>query len=179
MKDFFSLPNILSTIRIALVPVFAVLYLNGLPIWALVVFIIASLTDVLDGFLARRFHMVTQLGKVLDPFADKLLKITVLACLVTTHVIPLWFLLIMLVLDLTLIIAASILFKQEIVVKSNFVGKAGTTIISIGIILSFFQNYFFSTYLIVLYCGLAVVFASAVTYGLVYVKMNKRTKKEG
>ena len=178
MKEFFSLPNLLSDLRIALVPIFAILLLTGHPYWALTIFVIASLTDAADGFIARKWNLVTNIGKVLDPFADKLLKITVLACFISVNLIPLWFLIAMLMLDLSLIIAASILFKREVVIKSNYIGKAGTAIISIGILLAFFAPALNNFHLIVLYCGLVVVFASAISYLLVYLKINKSIKNE-
>lgn len=179
MKEYFSIPNILSYIRIALVPVFALLYLNGFVYAAFAVFLIASITDAVDGFIARRFKLSTNFGKVLDPFADKLLKITVLACLVSKLVIPLWFLIAMFALDLVLIVSASVLFKREVIIQSNFLGKAGTAIISVGILLSFFEAQLHNLHLIVLYCGLAVVFASAISYFIVYLKINKRNTLKG
>ena len=77
-----NIPNILSTIRILLVFVFVFL-LFGLnsPVGALIVFLVAGATDVIDGFLARRFNWITNLGKILDPLADKLMQCTVLVCL--------------------------------------------------------------------------------------------------
>ena len=71
------IPNILSTLRILLIPVFAVLMLGGETFGAGIVLVLSGLTDLLDGFLARRFDWVSPLGKVLDPVADKLTQVTV------------------------------------------------------------------------------------------------------
>lgn len=176
MKDYFNLPNILTYIRIALVPVFVVLFFTSSPIYtyALGVFVLASVTDVVDGYIARKFNLITDIGKVLDPFADKLLKITVLACLVSVEIIPLWFIIAMLSLDLTLIISASILYSKEIVIKSNVVGKSGTAIISTGIILSFFHESVNGLNLVVLNIGLLVVFCSVLSYFMVYIKRKNK-----
>ncbi len=80
-----SVPNILSYIRILLVPVFAVLYMSantqGEYLAAALVLLLSGLTDLLDGIIARRFAMVTELGKLLDPAADKLTQATVAVCL--------------------------------------------------------------------------------------------------
>ena len=81
MKDLFkgalTIPNLLTAVRIALVPVFAVLYLKGELIAAVIVLVISGLTDLFDGKIARRFNQVSALGKILDPVADKLTQITV------------------------------------------------------------------------------------------------------
>ena len=67
-----NIPNIISLSRILLTPVFALLYVNGRSTQALAVLLICAASDVLDGAIARRFNMVTDLGKALDPAADKL-----------------------------------------------------------------------------------------------------------
>ena len=81
MKDLFkgslTIPNLLSVIRIALIPVFAVLYLKGEMVPAVLILVISGLTDLFDGKIARRFNQVSALGKILDPVADKLTQITV------------------------------------------------------------------------------------------------------
>ncbi len=84
-KDFFSIPNILSYIRILLIPVFAYCYLtaqtNGDYYVAAVVLLLSGLTDMADGMIARKFGMITYLGKILDPVADKLTQAMVAVCL--------------------------------------------------------------------------------------------------
>lgn len=81
MKDLFkgclTIPNLLSVIRISLIPVFAVMYLNGQPIAAIAILAVSGLTDLFDGKIARRFNQVSALGKILDPVADKLTQITI------------------------------------------------------------------------------------------------------
>ena len=81
MKDLFkgclTVPNLLSVIRIALIPVFAVLFLGDNQIAALIVLAVSGLTDLFDGKIARRFNQVSALGKILDPVADKLTQITI------------------------------------------------------------------------------------------------------
>ncbi len=81
MKDLFkgalTVPNFITAVRIVLVPVFAVLYLKGELIPAVIVLAVSGLTDLFDGKIARRFNQVSALGKILDPVADKLTQITV------------------------------------------------------------------------------------------------------
>ncbi len=76
-KGCLTIPNLLSVIRIALVPVFAYLFLNGHQIVALVILAVSGLTDLFDGKIARRFNQVSELGKILDPVADKITQITI------------------------------------------------------------------------------------------------------
>ncbi len=81
IKELFSgcltIPNLLSVIRIALIPVFGVLYYNDNILWAVIVLILSGLTDFFDGKIARKFNQISALGKVLDPVADKLTQITI------------------------------------------------------------------------------------------------------
>lgn len=77
LKDWNTIPNWLSYIRIVLVPVFAVLFLKGYIGWALIVLAISGLSDFFDGKIARKFNQVSDLGKIIDPVADKLTQITI------------------------------------------------------------------------------------------------------
>lgn len=81
VKDLFkgcwTIPNLLSLIRILLIPVFAYLFYNDEKIWAVAILAISGLTDTFDGQIARKFNQVSALGKVLDPVADKLTQITI------------------------------------------------------------------------------------------------------
>ncbi len=88
IKELFTgcltIPNLLSVIRIALIPVFGVLYYQGNILWAVIVLFISGLTDLFDGKIARKFNQVSALGKVLDPVADKLTQITIAIVLFLT-----------------------------------------------------------------------------------------------
>lgn len=78
-----SIPNMITLVRIVLTPVFVCFYLEGEKNAALTILAAAAFSDMLDGFIARRFKMITPLGKVLDPVADKLLQLAMLLCLVS------------------------------------------------------------------------------------------------
>ena len=86
-QDLFTIPNLMSYARVLLIPLFCWLYLTAESLsdyfWASAVVLLSSLTDLLDGKIARRFHMVTELGKVLDPVADKLTHAALAVCLAT------------------------------------------------------------------------------------------------
>ncbi|MBQ7688045.1 MAG: CDP-alcohol phosphatidyltransferase family protein [Clostridia bacterium] len=83
-ENVWTVPNLLSFIRILLVPVFAVLFLKGELLWAVVVLAISGLSDLFDGKIARRFNQVSELGKMLDPIADKLTQATIAVMLFIT-----------------------------------------------------------------------------------------------
>ncbi len=86
VKDLFTnwntIPNWLCFIRIALIPVFTVLFVKGQYLWAFIAMIVAALTDVFDGKIARKFNMVSNLGKILDPIADKLSQMAIVIILI-------------------------------------------------------------------------------------------------
>lgn len=177
MKDALNVPNILSYIRIALVPIFVVLFYSVEPIYySMGVFMLACATDIVDGIIARKFNLITNLGKIIDPFADKLLKISTLICFVTSNIIPLWFLLVMLILDLFLLISGVIILKQGIIIKSNIFGKIGTTVVSLGVFLCFFYEHLQNWNIYILYCGLAIVVIACLSYTVTYFKQIKGVK---
>jgi cardiolipin synthase len=89
-----TLPNLLSMLRLALVPVFLVLLVRGEDAWALLVLAVASLTDCLDGYLARRFGQITRLGQLLDPAADRLYIFAALLGLAWRDLVPWWIVLV-------------------------------------------------------------------------------------
>ena len=80
-----TIPNWLSFIRIALIPVFAVLFVQGHQLVAVIVMICAALTDLFDGKIARKFNQVSNLGKLLDPIADKLSQMAIVIVLLYTY----------------------------------------------------------------------------------------------
>ena len=85
-KDIFTIPNILTYIRILLVPAFVLVYMNAEDlaghIWSVVIVALSALTDMLDGFIARRTGQITDLGKIVDPIADKAMQFAMLFCVV-------------------------------------------------------------------------------------------------
>lgn len=95
-KKIFTIPNVLTMIRLLLIPFFVWQYLIENYIEATVIVVVSGITDVVDGFIARKFNMVSALGKALDPIADKLTQICVMFCLVRSFP-KIWFPLVLLV----------------------------------------------------------------------------------
>jgi cardiolipin synthase len=85
-----TIPNLLSLFRLLLIPVFLVLLLNAQYVWALVVLVASSLTDFVDGYVARHFNQITRVGQLLDPAADRLFIFSTLIGLAWTGFIPWW-----------------------------------------------------------------------------------------
>lgn len=133
-----NIPNALTLFRFLLVGIFPYLYfLEGQAnnkVWAFAVFLLAGLTDILDGFIARRYNLITKWGKLMDPLADKLMLITVLLCLFIDKVIPLWAILIIALKELLMIIGAAFLYRnRKVVVQANFYGKLATFLFYVAI----------------------------------------------
>ncbi|MFE5337750.1 CDP-alcohol phosphatidyltransferase family protein [Isoptericola sp. NPDC056573] len=123
----FTIPNLVSLLRLALVPVFAVLIVVGEDVWALAVLAFSGFTDWLDGVLARRLHQVTRLGQMLDPAADRLFIFVTLAGLAWRDVVPLWLLVLIVARDVLLMCLLPVLARHGYgPLPVSFVGKAGT-----------------------------------------------------
>ena len=129
MRNYFRfIPNLISLIRISLVIPIVLNLLSGKYIFALILFAIASLSDAIDGFLARFFKWQTDLGKILDPVADKLLMIGSITALWLNQVVPLSVFIIFVLRDLLILLGAA--FEMSITEKTpspNLIGKITTT----------------------------------------------------
>ncbi len=144
-RDAWNVPNMLTMFRLILVPVFIVLYMKDLPYAALAVFCIASLTDMLDGYLARKNNQITSFGKLMDPLADKLLVISSLICHALKGVFP-WIAIILVAFKEICMVAGGLLLlnKKDIVVHANFFGKLATCFFVGALIAGFFHTWFLS-----------------------------------
>lgn len=89
MKNFFTIPNIISFVRLLMIPFFAICYfsdnIQNRYIFCIILVVLSGLSDVIDGFIARKFNMISDLGKILDPIADKLTQVVILLCLCINH----------------------------------------------------------------------------------------------
>lgn len=124
-------PNILSLFRICLVPVFIIVYFSGAEnakIYAVCIYALALFTDFLDGYIARRFKLITNLGKVLDPLGDKMITFSVLACLAIDGTIPAWVVLIFALKELCMGLGGIVIHRSAKVEipPSNIIGKSAT-----------------------------------------------------
>ena len=138
---FKHLPNILTIIRFLLIPVIVLFALNNNYIAAIVVLTISGITDILDGYIARRFNLISDFGKLMDPFADKATQLTILVVLSIKGIIPFWIMLIVLLKEVLMIAGASFLYGKELVVSSKWYGKLATVLFYVAIVCSLFILY--------------------------------------
>lgn len=175
-----NIPNILSIIRILLVFVFVfVLFVLDSPLWAIIIFLTAGATDVVDGYLARRFNWITNLGKILDPFADKLMQCTVLVCFCIKGIIPIWFVIPFFLKEgATLIIGWIVIRRRSVVVVSKWYGKAAVCLFYATVVISVAIGNLIAGNILaqILLFAPAVIFALAAFFG--YVKHYSKLKKE-
>lgn len=135
-----NIPNILTVFRLILVPLFPLAYfsntLNNPSLVALFIYILAGFTDILDGFIARKYNYISKLGTVLDPLADKLMLISAIASLTINRIIPIYILLFIVIKECFMIIAGFILYlrKNQMIIPSNIFGKLSTALFFVAII---------------------------------------------
>lgn len=132
-----NIPNCLTLIRIALLPVVVWRFRKGDSMGALIVYLLAMLTDAVDGFIARRYNQVTALGKLLDPLADKLSLVTLIALFVADGQIPLWLMGIILFKEVAMVVGGAVALKRGIVVYALPIGKITTVAFITSIVVRF------------------------------------------
>ncbi len=122
-----NLPNRLAILRIFLIPFFVFFMLSDFSKWiALIIFVVASLTDMLDGKIARKYNLVTDFGKFMDPLADKLLVCSALICLVELKRIPAWIVIAIISREFIISGFRLVAAEKQIVIAANFWGKIKT-----------------------------------------------------
>lgn len=139
-----NLPNILTTIRFLLVPLFIYVFFYGTDtniIYATYIFLLAGITDVLDGYLARKYNLITKWGQAMDPLADKLMLITVLICFTIKDYLPIWIMVIVGTKEVLMILGGIFLYykKDGIVIPANKFGKIATINFYIAILYTAFR----------------------------------------
>jgi len=130
------IPNILSICRILLIPIIVISVALNNYLLALIIFTISSLTDIIDGYIARNYDAVSNVGKLLDPLADKLTQLAMIASLVWTNVINGWILIVLLTKELIMIAGAAFLYGKSVVVYSRWYGKLATVLLYLSIVVS-------------------------------------------
>ena len=139
-KEIFTIPNILSLFRLALIPLYVSIYLNAKQeadyYLAAAILAVSCLTDLIDGQIARRFDMISTVGKVLDPFADKVTQFTLVVCLAIKYPV-LWTLVVLIFIkEIFQLVAGILRFRKGRMLKgAQFTGKICTTVLFISLII--------------------------------------------
>ncbi len=129
-QEAFSIPNLLSYFRLLLIPLFIQLYIRGDFTEALITLAASGLSDIIDGRIARKYNMVTDLGKVLDPVADKLTQCAMMICVATRYPAMWWLLGVHVVKELIMIVVGYYVLKKTDTVNSAiWCGKLCTGVI--------------------------------------------------
>ncbi|MDD4844034.1 MAG: CDP-diacylglycerol--glycerol-3-phosphate 3-phosphatidyltransferase [Anaerotignum sp.] len=175
-----NLPNKLTMLRVILIPVFlVVLFLVPAPMnryIAVVIFIVASLTDFLDGYLARKWNLVSNFGKFMDPLADKLLVMAALVSLVQLGDLPSWVVIIILAREFAITGFRTLAMEANIVMAASWWGKVKTTVQMLMIIVVLLDLPFTGISIVEkLLVGLAVFFT--ILSGADYIVKNKQVLK--
>ncbi len=177
--NVWTIPNVLTMIRLILVPVFVVLFFQGHRKAALAVFCAASLTDFLDGYLARKLNQVTDFGKLFDPLADKLMVLTALICQGIAGVFPWPAIVIVLIKELLMVAGGAFMLNKGVVVYANYVGKAAQVFFILSLILSFFHEELAAAGVpldvILLWVTVALALVAMVVYAFAAWKQLKKT----
>lgn len=178
-----NLPNWLSLFRLALVPVLIIVYFSNLEyanVYAMVIYAIASLTDVLDGKIARKYNQTTKLGRILDPLGDKVMTFSVLLCITIDRIIPIWAVVIFVIKELLMVIGGFILLKRSSdMPPSNYFGKCSTVVFFlVCVYLALFKNTPPVVATVLISIALLVTLAALVSYLIRYIRMTRALDQE-
>ena len=182
VKDFFTIPNILTLSRIILITPFVNLFLSGEYLAAGIVLVISGLTDCFDGFIARKCNQVTELGKVLDPIADKLTLIAIVICVAFSMPTVRPIMIVLIVKDSIMLIGGTRLIKKGITPPSaKWYGKISTVLFYVSVVTIVFlkavlnyENNVLSFVLLTL-TTIMMIF-SLVKYSIIYFKLIRESK---
>ena len=171
-QNIWNAPNILTMLRLLLIPIYWVLMMvRDNETAALIVFVTASITDLLDGYIARHYNQVTDWGKLFDPLADKLMVVSVMMTLVLKGAVPLIILIIIGIKEIIMVTGAACMLRRKIVVYSKPVGKTAQFTMVAGMILAFFRQSFSAPFHVyVLWLATALTLTAMIYYSLACIK---------
>lgn len=142
LTHIWNVPNVLTMLRLALIPVFVLLHAAAMEKLALLVFCAASFTDWLDGHIARKYHLITDFGKLMDPLADKLMVCTALIMQGLNGTFPVAAIIIVILKELVMIYGSSYMLAHDVVVYANIWGKLAQCSFILALVLSFWHRDF-------------------------------------
>ncbi len=175
-----NIPNLLSVIRIILVPIFTYEFVVCDNFFnAGILLLISGITDCCDGFIARKFNMITNLGKILDPLADKLTQVMTVFCLAIKNYPIMWYLFTFIIIkDLLLLVGGIALYKKsDYVVSSNWWGKIATIIFYVSVIIVTLFYPFLSEFMKSFIAIIIILACASALFGYILTFFSIRSKK--
>lgn len=177
-REIFNLPNTITLMRIGVVPFLFVLLLSPGKFWSLVLailFVAVSLTDLVDGYIARKYSLVTTVGKFLDPIADKLLVNTAMILMIPIGRVPAWIVAITIIRDLLVDWIRSASALEGFVIQASLLGKQKTLAQNIAVTALMIHYSIFSidahaVGMVILYIALGLTIISGVDYFIKYYR---------
>lgn len=178
LKKQLTIPNVLTFLRFLTIPYFVFLVVKEQNMrYAFVCFVLIWLTDILDGYIARNFHQISDLGKVMDPFVDKLFQLSTALSFLYIERLPLWVLVTFVLKESMMVIGGLLLWKKKTVVSSQWYGKITTGLYIVAFSFLFFmeKDMFFFRHLLFLPPTLLSYYA-LISYTLFYQEPLKTLK---
>ena len=181
-ENVWNVPNALTLIRLALIPVYWFFVLNDQLYTAFWVFAVASLTDLADGYIARKYQLITNFGKLMDPLADKLMVVSVLLSMAIKGIAPWAVLIILFCKEATMVVGGLILYHNDVVVYSKWIGKLAQAVMVCALLSCFFHDWLqaqlgFPLHLYLLWTGVALTLSALIVYGTGAIKTYREIRK--
>lgn len=173
-KTLLNLPNMITIFRLFLIPLFIFVYFNDPEknlLYSVIIFFIAGLSDLLDGYLARKNNQVTTFGTIMDPLADKLMLLTALVSYAVSGIIPYTILILVAVKESFMVIGGMVVYRWGIVNPANRIGKFVTFSFYVGILALLFKT---TVGIVLLFISAGLSFIA----GLSYIKSTLDKRKE-
>lgn len=179
-KEILTIPNMLSLFRLCLIPIYITLYLgaeNNTDLFlAASILAVSCLTDLIDGKIARHFNMISNVGKILDPLADKLTQFSLIICLLSKYKTLIYIVPLFVIKESFQLIAGGISIKNGKMLKgAQLTGKISTTVLFLSLIILVLMNELSeTTVLIITLIDCIVLFIAFIDYILVYFKKSSK-----
>ncbi len=167
-------PNILTLFRFVLIVPVAILFMVEHRIASLILYLAATLTDFIDGRVARKYNMISTWGKAMDPLADKLLLLTIITCMFLKGDLPLPIIILVFGKEVIMILGGLLLYgRRKMVVPSNIVGKIGTVLFSVAVALVFLKEYTAHVHEYFMWAAAVFSIFSMLQYGVLLLRKPK------
>lgn len=181
-----TVPNMISFFRIILVGAFCYCYfIPGFRTIAFAILIISGISDLVDGYIARKFNQITNLGKILDPVADKLFHFSTIICFYISDIVDLWLVVLIFIKEAILAIGGLVFYKKnQTVIAAKWYGKVASSLFFFTFVVAFFVDYkkelFYTTGKIIIMSlfmlSLAVSIYAMINYVVTAVNINNKNK---